>query len=199
MMYVESTMLRGDDLRSASYERTERSDGSSIDSTRELEILEQSLAPDSAQYKANRHRLNSAPIVPAWILEGSPAARGKLLSGSTDDKASTYMWDCTAGRFNWFYDSDETICLLEGSAIFTDSAGVRHFARAGDTFFFPAGSRFEWTVPSYVRKIAFFHIPMSRKMQLLQRIYNVLTRLAPARAPKIESTSLLQGSSSIAS
>jgi uncharacterized cupin superfamily protein len=171
--------------------RSERTDRNSTDSTRELAILEQPLTPDSAEYRTNRHQLNSAPIVPAWILEGSPAARGKILSGSTDGKASTYMWDCTAGRFNWSYGCDETICVLEGFAILTDSTGVRHFARPGDTFFFPAGSRFEWSVPSYVRKIAFLHVPMSRKMQFLQRIFKVLTRLAPARSSKIESTTSL--------
>lgn len=158
------------------YQGIERSERSRIDSTREIEILEQPLTPDGAEYRANRHQLNSAPIAAAWILEGSPAARGKRLSGSTDDKAATYMWDCTAGRFNWFYGCDETICVLEGSAILTDSTGVRHCVRAGDAFFFAAGSRFEWTVPSYVRKVAFLHVPMSRKMQLLQRIYKTLTR-----------------------
>src|SRR5215469_3077729 len=101
-------MLLGDDLVSELHEQPERTDRNSTDSTRELQILEQPLIPDSAEYRTNRHQLNSAPIVPAWILEGSPAARGKLLSGSTDDKASTYMWDCTAGRFNWFYGCDET-------------------------------------------------------------------------------------------
>jgi uncharacterized protein len=164
-----------------------------IDSTSALEILEQPVSSCPTDYRANKYQLNTAPIVPAWILDGSPAARGKLLSSSTDGMASTYMWDCTAGRFNWFYDIDETICLLEGSAILTDSAGVRHFVRAGDTFFCPAGSRFEWTVPGYVRKIAFFHVPMSRKMQLLKRIYQSLTRLTQPRTGKFESTTLLQG------
>jgi uncharacterized cupin superfamily protein len=164
-----------------------------IDPTSELEILEQPVTSYPADYRANKYELNTAPIVPAWILDGSPAARAKLLSSSTDGMASTYMWDCTAGRFNWFYDIDETICLLEGSVVLTDSAGVRHFVRTGDTFFFPAGSRFEWAVPSYVRKIAFFHIPMSRKMQFLKRIYQALTRLVRPRAGKFKSTTLFQG------
>ena len=163
------------------------------DSTIELGILEQPVAWYPTEYGANKYQLKTAPIVPAWILDGSPAARGKLLSSSTDGMASTYMWDCTAGRFNWFYDIDETICLLEGSAVLTDSAGLRHLLRTGDTFFCPAGSRFEWTVASYVRKIAFFHIPMSRKMQFLKRIFQALARLVQPRAGKFESTTLLQG------
>jgi uncharacterized cupin superfamily protein len=164
-----------------------------IDSTSKLEIIEPRVTPYPTEYWDNKYQLNAAPIVPAWVLDGSPAARGKLLSSSTDGMASTYMWDCTAGRFNWFYDIDETICLLEGSVVLTDSAGVSLLVRAGDTFLFPAGSRFEWTVPSYVRKVAFLHVPMSRKMQLLRRIYKALRRLTRPRTGKFESTTLLQG------
>ena len=47
--------------------------------------------------------LNPSPIYPAWILEGNPVARNVLLSSSADGDASSYIWDCTAGRFNWFY------------------------------------------------------------------------------------------------
>jgi len=48
------------------------------------------------------------PIQAAWILDGNPVARAELLSSSADGTASTYFWDCTAGRFNWFYSFDET-------------------------------------------------------------------------------------------
>jgi uncharacterized cupin superfamily protein len=165
-----------------------------IDSTSSAsEVLEQPVTFNPTEYQVNKYQLNTAPIVSAWVLGGSPAARSKLLSTSTDGMAYTYMWDCTAGRFNWFYDIDETICLLEGSAVLTDSADVRHFVQTGDTFFFPAGSRFEWNVPRYVRKIAFFHTPMSRKMQLLARIYQAVTRFGQPSAGKVESTSLFQG------
>lgn len=138
-------------------------------STRELAILEL-----GAQ---NEHELSAAPIPGSWILEGAPVARNKLLAGSTDGMASTYMWDCTAGRFNWFYDIDETICLLEGSVLVSCSTGESRRLTAGDTFFFPHGSRAEWTVDTYVRKIAFIHIPMSRKMRLIKRALAALVRL----------------------
>lgn len=122
----------------------------------------------------NPHGLQPDPIPPQWILEGNPTARRKLLVGSSDDMASTHMWDCTAGRFHWYYGSDEVIHVLEGSVLIEDDAGVRRQLAAGDTFLFPAGSRFHWTVPRYIRKIAFLHAPLSRKVRLLKGMYGFL-------------------------
>lgn len=96
-----------------------------------------------------------SPIVASWVLEGDPVARLELLSTSADGTASTFIWDCTEGRFNWFYTFDETLYVLEGSATLkTASGNLRHIV-AGDTVFFPAGSRAEWTVNQYIRKLAF--------------------------------------------
>lgn len=145
------------------------------------------------EYRANRHGLAPAPITRAWILEGKPVARGKLLSSSTDGMAFTCMWDCTAGRFNWFYDIDETICLQEGSVVLSDSAGEHHHLKSGDTFFFPAGSRFEWTVAHYVRKIAFIHVPLSPKILYAKRIYRAVKRLLRPGAVDDDAAVLLHG------
>lgn len=120
----------------------------------------------------NPHDLRPDPIPAEWILEGSPTARRKLLVGSSDDMASTHMWDCTVGRFNWHYRSDEVIYVVEGSVVVEDHAGVRRQLEPGDTFLFPAGSCFHWTVSRYIRKIAFLHAPLSRKVRLLKGIYN---------------------------
>src|SRR5580698_11077469 len=102
----------------------------------------------------------SCPVTPAWVLEGSPVARIEHLSSSADGTASTYFWDCTAGRFNWFYSFDETLHILEGEVILKDPAGISRRVAAGDTVYFPAGSRAEWTVDKYVRKLAFCRTPV---------------------------------------
>src|SRR5450432_459676 len=94
-------------------------------------------------------------IEPSWVLEGNPITRNKLLSKSADGTASTYIWDCTAGRFNWFYNSDETFHILEGTVTLKYPSGACHRVAAGDTVFFPKGSSAEWTVDKYVRKLAF--------------------------------------------
>ena len=132
---------------------------------------------DHSEPPANPHELVPAPIPDAWILEGTPEARGKVLSCSSDEMAFTAMWDCTAGRFNWYYDIDETVCIMEGSVTVRDAAGHSTTLTAGDTFFFPAGTQFHWTVPRFVRKVAFIHIPMSHKMRVARRIYHSLKGL----------------------
>lgn len=121
--------------------------------------------------------LGPAPISSAWILEGSPVARNKLLSESTDGTANTYIWDCTAGRFNWFYDIDETVLVLEGSVTVRDHNGITRTLVAGDTAYFPAGSSAEWTVDKYIRKLAFIQVPMPRALRFAKNVLRSLKRL----------------------
>jgi uncharacterized cupin superfamily protein len=125
----------------------------------------------------DEHELTLAPIPSDWILEGNPVARNKCVAGSTDGMASTHVWDCTAGRFNWFYGCDETVYVLAGSVSLSDGV-KRHLVRAGDTFFFPAGSRYEWTIDTYIRKVAFTHAPNSRRLRFVLRVFRALKRLA---------------------
>lgn len=132
--------------------------------------------PAQKETRSNPHALGPAPIRQEWILEGLPQARSKVLASSNDKTTFTVMWDCTAGRFNWFYDVDETICLVEGAISLRDATGALFSLAAGDSFFFPAGSQFEWTVPLYVRKVAVIHVPLSRKLRIAQGIYRLLTR-----------------------
>src|SRR6202020_3124140 len=99
------------------------------------------------------------PIQAGWILDGSPVARADLLSSSADGTASTYFWDCTAGRFNWFYSFDETFHILEGEVTLKDPAGNSRRVTVGDTVFFPVGPSAEWTVDKYAQKLAFREVP----------------------------------------
>ncbi len=149
---------------------------------------------DSSVPRANPHALEPAPIPQGWILEGTPEARGKILFCSTDEMAFTVMWDCTAGRFNWFYDIDETVCIMEGSVTVRDSAGRSTTLKPGDTFYFPAGSQFHWIVTHSVRKVAFIHIPMSSKMRLARRLYHGLKAvLRPRSKAPAGTAALLKG------
>jgi hypothetical protein len=119
----------------------------------------------------------NAPIAPSWILEGTPTARSALLSGSTDASGFTIMWECTAGRFNWYYAIDETVYILEGAVTLTHPSGAKRQLAAGSTYFFPRGTQAEWQIDSYVRKIAFCQEPMSDKLMLLLRIFRALKRV----------------------
>jgi uncharacterized protein len=124
----------------------------------------------SANFVAN-------PIVPSWILDGKPVARLELLSSSADGTASTYFWDCTAGRFNWFYSFDETLHILEGEVTLKFPTGASKRVVAGDTVFFPAGSTAEWTVDHYVRKLAFCRTPVPGFLTFARHLVRRLRRL----------------------
>jgi hypothetical protein len=86
------------------------------------------------------------------------------------------MWDCTAGRFNWYYDVDETLYVIEGSVTIKDDAGLTHRVSAGDTVFFPAGSHAEWHVENYIRKIAFCRAPLPAPLVFWKRGIRFLKR-----------------------
>jgi len=132
-----------------------------------------------------------APIRGEWILEGNPIARVELLSSSADGTASTYYWDCTAGRFNWYYSFDETLHILEGSVTLKEPSGRTRHVAAGDVVFFPAGSRAEWTVDKYIRKLAFCRTPLPGYFVLFRSIGRSLKRLASGSPRQTESSGLL--------
>jgi hypothetical protein len=101
--------------------------------------------------------MQPAPIDPSWIIQGTPRARWAELSRSRDRTASTVLWDCTAGEFNWSYGEDETVHILEGEAIIENGSECRSI-RPGDVVLFHAGSTWRWRVPLYVKKVAFLRV-----------------------------------------
>ena len=99
--------------------------------------------------------LTPRPIEPSWIIEGNPDARWCVLSKSADGLASTMVWECSEGRFNWYYDFDETILILEGSIVLeSDTMSATRYV-AGDVIFFKDGAHARWHVESRVKKLAF--------------------------------------------
>jgi len=121
--------------------------------------------------------LELSPMRAEWVLEGNPITRTRLLATSADATATTLLWDCSAGRFNWFYDIDETIYFLEGSCKIKDETGSVRRLGAGDWLFFPAGSKAEWTVDEYVRKIAFCRQALPKPVLMLRSAYRLFKRL----------------------
>ncbi len=101
--------------------------------------------------------LASDPINPTWILEGAPNARVHVLAVGSDGSAWTCTWDCTAGKFNWFYSFDETVYILEGSVTLFGGTPKARTLKPGDMVHFPKGSQAHWHVETYVRKLAFCH------------------------------------------
>jgi uncharacterized cupin superfamily protein len=99
--------------------------------------------------------LEPSPIEPSWIIEGNPVAQASVLSKSKDGQAWTVVWQCSKGRFDWYYDIDETILILEGSVVLeSDAMPPTHYS-PGDVIFFRDGAHVKWHVESHVRKLAF--------------------------------------------
>ena len=136
------------------------------------------------EFAGEPHVLKPLPIRAEWILEGNPLAQAKVLSTSSDRTAKTVIWDCTAGRFNWIYDIDETIYVLEGSVLIKDQTGNSRRVAAGETIFFRAGSQAEWTVEGYIRKIAFFRTPVPKHALFTIRAVRFAQRLLGVGARK---------------
>ena len=99
--------------------------------------------------------LTPRPIEPSWIIEGKPDATWCVLSKSADGLASTMVWHCTAGKFNWYYDFDETILILEGGIVLESDTMPPARYGPGDVIFFKDGAHARWHVESHVKKLAF--------------------------------------------
>ena len=99
--------------------------------------------------------LTPRPIERSWIIEGDPQASSCVLSQSADGLATTMVWHCTAGKFNWYYDFDETVLILDGGIVI-ESEGMKPTCYGpGDVIFFKDGAHATWYVEDNVRKLAF--------------------------------------------
>jgi uncharacterized protein len=165
------------------------------DTTSVLEstVTEERMKAQSAiRYEAAGSNLSPSPIYPGWVLEGNPVARNKLVSESADGTASSFIWDCTAGRFNWFYEADETIYVIEGGVVVKELGGAARRLSAGDTILFPAGSRTEWHVEEYVRKFALIRTALPRPLVFARRGYRFLKRIIGAADRKDAAPAMFQ-------
>lgn len=121
--------------------------------------------------------LELRPIEPSWIIEGNPVSHSHILSTSADGTASTIIWSCTEGKFNWYYDFDETIMILEGSIVLeSDGMSAKRYG-VGDVIFFRDGAHAKWHVEGYVKKIAFCRKTNPALIGFMVRVVNKLKRM----------------------
>jgi uncharacterized protein len=131
--------------------------------------------------------LTPSPIEPSWIIEGNPVAEACLLSQSADKQACSLVWQCSEGKFNWNYDYDETILILEGSIVIENDAMPPTRYGPGDVIFFKDGARAKWHVESQVRKLAFCRKTQPVLLRFAYRVfYKIKTTLMPARKRKAD-------------
>jgi hypothetical protein len=95
--------------------------------------------------------LPSAPIAPGWIQSGTPEASCLLLTNSPCDGLLTGVWECTPGRFRWYFGCDEVIVVLHGRGR-VRVGDVVHQLVPGTTVFFPIGTDSNWEIDETLRK-----------------------------------------------
>lgn len=132
------------------------------------------------------------PIARERVLEGSPRSRSKVLVRSRDMSSHILVWECTAGRFNWYYEQDESVTVVWGEAFLVDESGAERRFGPGDVGFFPAGTHCTWRVPGDFRKVALVREPMWRPFGLLVKAWNKCLRAAgrPGSAAQRTATEL---------
>lgn len=121
--------------------------------------------------------LDPSPIEPSWIIEGNPEARSRLVSTSRCNTAKTLVWSCTEGKFNWYYNLDETIIILEGSIVLESEGMPPKRYGVGDVIYFRSGARAKWHVEGYVRKLAFLRLNNPLPFGIAIRAVNKLKSL----------------------
>jgi len=121
--------------------------------------------------------LKPSPIEPSWILEGNPEARSRELSTSACGTTKTLIWSCTEGKFNWYYDVDETIMILEGSIVLESEGMPPKRYGVGDVILFRHGAHVKWHVEHHVKKIAFFRQTIPFGLGFAIRAINKLKRM----------------------
>jgi uncharacterized cupin superfamily protein len=108
---------------------------------------------------------------------GNPVAHGRVLSTSSDGLASTIVWECTEGKFNWYYDFDETIMILEGSIVLESNTMRSTRYGPGDVIFFRKGAHARWHVEGRVRKLAFCRTAQPYLLGFALRAFNKIRRV----------------------
>lgn len=115
-----------------------------------------------AKLSVARAPVQPAPIPAKDIVYGKPEASVALLWRNEAGTLFNGVWHCTPGGF-YLDHADETVAFIEGRATVTPDGGEPVELTAGDTGFFPAGTRVLWEVHETVRK-AFHNHDAARRL-----------------------------------
>lgn len=122
----------------------------------------------------DRIELDDDPIEPSWVLSGQPKARSAMWTQSLDATTSSHVWDCTAGRFRWYFPVDETVHVIDGSVTVSVDGQQPVTLGIGDAALFRAGTWAVWEVPDYVRKHAVLRTHVPKPLAIGVRAYHKL-------------------------
>jgi uncharacterized cupin superfamily protein len=124
--------------------------------------------------------LTPSPIKPSWIIEGNPVAQSSVLSKSADGLAQIIVWECSEGKFNWYYDLEETLLILEGSVVLENDTMSPTLYGPGDIICFKDGAHAKWFVESRVKKLAFVRMNQPALLGFALRVLSKIKRTVVA-------------------
>jgi uncharacterized protein len=114
-------------------------------------------------------QFNPVLVDPAWIKSGSPNFRASMFASSPDGKRNSGIWQCDGpSTFEWNFDLDETIYILEGEVEIT-YLGKIFTLKLGDTAVFHSGTKAIWHVPKHLKKSFTLHQP-ERLVRLYRKV-----------------------------
>jgi uncharacterized cupin superfamily protein len=127
--------------------------------------------------------LTPSPIEPSWIIEGNPIAQSSVLLKSADGLAQIIVWECSEGKFNWYYDLEETLLILEGSVVLENATMNPTRYGPGDVICFKEGAHAKWLVESRMKKLAFVRMNQPVLLGFALRVFSKIKRtLGPGPA-----------------
>ena len=122
--------------------------------------------------------MRPTPINPAWIEAGDPIATSALLAATDDRGGCVMFWHCTAGRFTWHYNEDETVHILDGGVTIVAEGLPSRFYGPGETIHFSRGAVATWEIETMIRKVAFCRSVLPRPFiegrRILRSVYHRL-------------------------
>lgn len=98
--------------------------------------------------------LPEMPMPAHEILEGVPDTRCLFTAQSADYGATAGFWSCDVGRYEFYFDYDEFVYLIEGELTVTECEPPHcsYSLRPGDTAHFPQGITTVWQVTKRMTK-----------------------------------------------
>ncbi len=86
------------------------------------------------------------------------------------------VWECSEGKFNWYYDLEETLLILEGSVVLENDTMSPTRYGPGDVICFMDGAHAKWLVESRVKKLAFLRMNQPVLFGFALRVFSKIKR-----------------------
>ena len=90
---------------------------------------------------------------PEKVIEGDPQFTTWLVEERDDETLFTGVWEATPGKWRISYDEWEFCSILSGRSVVTDTDGIAHELKAGDSFVLQPGFSGAWEVIETTRKL----------------------------------------------